>query len=165
MFYTVTLSCTLWFLNKGKSESNRADKVLFVDASHIYRQIDRAHRDWTPAQIGFLANVIRLYRGETPDYTFGGEEARAKFEEVFGKKPRYADVAGFCKAASLEDIETKGWRLTPGSYVGVAPGQRITDEEFTTQVERLNEELETLNLQARGLEESIARNAIAILEL
>lgn len=45
-FYTVTLPCTLWFLDKGKRETERRDKVLFIDARHIYRQIDRAHREW-----------------------------------------------------------------------------------------------------------------------
>src|ERR1043166_8689744 len=47
MFYTVTLPCTLWFLDRGKSGTHRAGTVLFVDARHIYRQIDRAHREWT----------------------------------------------------------------------------------------------------------------------
>ena len=87
MFYTVTLPCTLWFLDQGKAKTPRADTVLFIDARHIYRQIDRAHRDWTPAQIGFLANVVRLYRGEELDFTLGGDEAEAKLKEVFGKKP------------------------------------------------------------------------------
>ncbi len=77
MFYTVTLPCTLWFLGRGKAKSPRADTVLFLDARHIYRQVDRAHREWTPAQIGFLANVVRLYRGEEPDFTLGGDEAGA----------------------------------------------------------------------------------------
>lgn len=36
---------------------NRADTVLSMDACHIYRQVDRAHREWTPAQIGVLANL------------------------------------------------------------------------------------------------------------
>src|SRR5712692_8677112 len=68
MFYTVTLPCTLWFLDRGKGKEQR-DRVLFLDARHIYRQIDRAHRDWTEGQIGFLANVVRLYRGEEVDLT------------------------------------------------------------------------------------------------
>src|SRR5437773_314755 len=85
LFYTVTLPCTLWFFNKGKVKSPRANTVLFIDARHIYRQVDRAHREWTPAQIGFLANLVRLYRGEELDFTLGGDEARAKLEEVFGR--------------------------------------------------------------------------------
>ena len=44
-FYTVTLPCTLWFFDKSKRESDRADQVLFIDARHIYQQVDRAHRD------------------------------------------------------------------------------------------------------------------------
>ena len=80
MFYTVTLPCTLWFLDKGKAKTKRADTVLFIDARHIYRQVDRAHRDWTPAQIGFIANLVRLYRGEAPDITVGGDETAAKLE-------------------------------------------------------------------------------------
>ncbi|MDP2158572.1 MAG: class I SAM-dependent DNA methyltransferase, partial [Nitrospirota bacterium] len=57
LFYTVTLPCTLWFFDRGKKKlpprpsGERAgvrgcDTVLFIDARHIYRQIDRAHRDW-----------------------------------------------------------------------------------------------------------------------
>jgi type I restriction enzyme M protein len=163
MFYTVTLPCTLWFLDKGKVGTPRADKVLFLDARHIFRQIDRAHRDWTPAQIGFLANTVRLYRGEKPDFTFGGAEAENKIREVFGKKPSYADIPGLCKVASAKEIETQGCSLNPGRYVGVAPGEDVSDEDFKEQLETLNEELETLNTQARKLEATIAKNVAEML--
>ena len=156
MFYTVTLPCTLWFLDRGKAKTPRADTVLFIDARHIYRQVDRAHREWTPAQIGFLANLVRLYRGEALDLTLGGDEAGAKLKEVFGKKPEYADVPGLCRAATLKEIEAQGWSLNPGRYVGVAPGEEVSDEDFKEQLETLNEELETLNAQARELEQTIA---------
>ena len=164
MFYTVTLPCTLWFLDKGKAKTERADTVLFIDARHVYRQVDRAHRDWTPAQIGFLANIVRIFRGEAPDYTLGGEETAAKITEVFGKEPEYADLPGLCKAATLAEIEAQGWSLNPGRYVGVAPGEEVSDEDFKEQLETLNEELETLNAQARELEQTIAANVTGILE-
>jgi len=178
MFYTVTLPCTLWFLNRGKSGMDRADTVLFIDARHIYRQMDRAHREWTPAQIGFLANLVRLYRGKVPDYTLGGDKARAKLEEIFGEAagkpfnsqrstlnpPRYRDIPGLCKVAALKEIEAQGWSLNPGRYVGVAPGEAVSDEDFKEQLETLNEELETLNAQARDLEQTIAGNVAEILE-
>jgi type I restriction enzyme M protein len=163
MFYTVTLPCTLWFLDRGKAKANRADTVLFIDARHIYRQVDRAHRDWTPAQIGFIANLVRLYRGEKPDLTVGGEETEAKLKEVFGKKPAYADILGLCKAATLAEIEAQGWSLNPGRYVGVAPGEEVSDEDFKSQLQSLNEELETLNAQARKLEQTISQNVMEIL--
>ena len=195
LFYTVTLPCTLWFLDRGKKETPRADTVLFLDARHIYRQIDRAHRDWTPAQISFLANVVRLYRGEALDFTLGGNEAKAKLEELFsdkiidlkkrdrkasmsskelkvaeepasyGKsKSHYRDIPGLCKAATIEEIAAQGWSLNPGRYVGVAPGEDLSDEDFKAQLVVLNEELETLNTQARELEETIAGNVAEILE-
>jgi len=41
MFYTVTLPCTLWFLDRGKAKTKRADTVLFIDARHIYRQVSK----------------------------------------------------------------------------------------------------------------------------
>ena len=165
MFYTVTLPCTLWFLDRGKGKSARRDQVLFIDARHLYRQIDRAHRDWTAAQTSFIANIVRLYRSEAVDVTLGGDEALAKLREVFGKKPRYADVLGLCKAATLAEIEAQGWSLNPGRYAGVAPGEDVSDEDFNAQLETMNEELEGLNAQARELEETIALNVGSLLEL
>jgi len=163
MFYTVTLPCTLWFLDKGKLDSDRAEKILFVDARRIYRQVANALRDWTPAQIGFIANVVRLYRGEAPDYTFISDEARAKVEEVFGKKPRYADVPGLCKAATLPQIEAQNWSLNPGRYVGIAPGEAVSDADFKAQLEALSEELEILNARGRKLDDIVAANVAAML--
>ena len=49
--------------------------------------------------------------------------------------------------------------------MGVAPGEEVSDEDFKTQLETLNEELETLNTQARDLESTIAKNVAEILEL
>ncbi len=164
MFYTVTLPCTLWFLDKGKAKTKRADSVLFIDARHIYRQVDRAHRDWTQAQIGFLANLVRLYRGEALDTTVGGDETAARLGEVFASEPVYRDIPGLCKAATVAEIEAQGWSLNPGRYVGVAPGEEVSDEDFKEQLETLNEELESLNAQARELEQTIAANVAGILE-
>ena len=164
MFYTVTLPCTLWFFDKGKAKTKRADTVLFIDARHIYRQVDRAHRDWTPAQISFIANLVRLYRGEAPDLIVGGDETANKLQDVFGDTPTYADVPGLCRAATITEIEAQGWSLNPGRYVGVAPCEDVSDEDFKTQLETLNEELESLNAQARELEQTIAVNVAALLE-
>lgn len=163
MFYTVTLPCTLWFFDKGKTKTPRADTVLFIDARHIYRQVDRAHRDWTPAQIGFLSNLVRLYRGEELDITQGGIEMVTKVKEVFGSTPLYSDIIGLCKVATIEEIGAQGWSLNPGRYVGVAPGEDVSDEDFKEQLEALNEELEVLRYQSRELEATIAKNVAAIL--
>jgi type I restriction enzyme M protein len=73
-------------------------------------------------------------------------------------------VLGLCRAATLKEIEAQGWSLNPGRYVGVAPGESVSDEDFKAQLETLNEELETLTAHARELEEAIARNVTEILE-
>ena len=108
--------------------------------------------------------MVRLYRGEHLDFTLGGNEAQAKIQEIFGKKPKFADVLGLCKAATVKEIEAQGWSLNPGRYVGVAPGEAVSDEDFKEQLETLNEELATLNARARDLEQTIARNVAEILE-
>jgi len=152
-FFTVTLPCTLWFLDKGKTGTPREDTVLFLDARHIFRQLDRAHRDFTPAQNEFLANVVRFYRGEDLEFEHGSE---AKWAEVFGETTEYRDVPGLCKAATRAEIEAQGWSLNPGRYVGVAKGEELSDEDFKERLEGLNEELEVLNAEARELEARIA---------
>ena len=158
-FYTVTLPCTLWFLDRGKAKSKLKDNVLFIDARHIFTQIDRAHREFTPKQIEFLSNIVRLYRGEKAETETGSTNL---MKESF-PTGRYADVLGLCKVATLDEIEAQGWSLNPGRYVGVA--ERATDDfEFAVRLEELNEELETLNIEARELEEIISGNVASLLE-
>ena len=158
-FYTVTLPCTLWFFDKSKGESKRADQVLFIDARHIYQQVSRAHREFTPQQIEFLSNIARLYRGETLENQHDSAEMmEAKFPD--GK---YIDVPGLCKVATITEIEAQGWSLNPGRYVGVA--EREADAfDFAERLGELNEELEVLNAEARQLEERIGENVAMILE-
>jgi type I restriction enzyme M protein len=163
MFYTVILPVTLWCLDRAKAKSARADTVLFIDARHIYRQVDRAHREWSPPQLGFIANLVRLYRGEQLDYTLGSAGAKAKIDEVFGKQPKYSNVLGLCKAATLREVEAHGWSLSPARYVGAAAGDEVNDKDFKKQLEALNEELEALNAEGRELETTIAKNVAAIL--
>ena len=157
-FYTVTLPCTLWFLDKGKKNTGHADKVLFIDARQFYRQIDRAHRDFTNQQIEFLSNIARLYRGEKPENKYDSAEIMAQhFPDG-----QYVDVPGVCKSATIAAIEAQGWSLNPGRYVGVAAGLE-DDFDFKERLEEQNEELETLNAEARELEERIAENVARII--
>jgi type I restriction enzyme M protein len=153
MFYTVTLPVTLWFLDKGKRSTNRAGQVLFIDARKIYRQIDRAHRDWTPEQIELLANIVRLWRGEAPQFDAGSADTLL---EHFPDK-QYADVPGLCSIATLEEIEAQGWSLNPGRYIA-AP--HVTDQvDFDTLMPELRSEFERLSAEAARLTEAVARVA------
>jgi type I restriction enzyme M protein len=156
-FYTVTLPCTLWFLDKGKKNTERADKVLFLDGRNIFRQIDRAHREFTPQQIEYLANIVRLYRSEETENQYNSAELMAdKFQDG------YQDISGLCKVATLKEIEAQGWNLNPGRYVGVAEGEP-DDFDFKERLEELNEELEKLNTEAHELEEKISNNIDVII--
>ena len=158
-FYNVTLPVTLWFFDKGKRESDRKEKILFIDARHIYNQIDRAHRDFLPEQTEYLANIVRLYRGEEIESEAGSEVLMG---DAF-PDGKYEDVAGLCKVTTLDEVREHGYSLNPGRYVGVADKPE-EEFEFYERLEELNEELEQLNVKAREIEERIAENISTLLE-
>ena len=133
---------------------------MFIDARKIYHQIDRAHREFLPEQIEFVANIVRLYRGEDIETVHGSEKL---MKETF-PQGKYQDVAGLCKVATLKEIEEHGWSLNPGRYVGVA--EKSTEEfDFKERLEELNEELEMLNAEAHNIEGQISENIAEILEI
>ncbi len=142
-FYTVTLPVTLWFLDNAKVGTPREDTVLFLDARHIFRQIDRAHRDFLPEQIEFLANIVRLYRGEDVETTDGSD---VLLKENF-PDGKYVDVGGLCKVATRAEIEAQGWSLNPGRYTGAAAVDD-SDVDFMGDLEALFEEFTMLSDQA-----------------
>jgi type I restriction enzyme M protein len=185
-FYTVTLPCTLWFLDKGKQRkgekekrkdakaqgrkgkdvSGREDRVLFVDARRIYTQVDRAHRAFSPAQLEFLANIARLYRGEPIETEQGSTDLMAEHGFLSGEgEAVYQDVAGLCKVATLDEIEAQGWSLNPGRYVGVPEREEDPDFDFQEALTELHEELEVLNAEAHELEERITENVMELLSI
>ena len=158
-FYTVTLPCTLWFFDKSKQNTDRHGTVLFIDARNLYQQVSRAHREFTPMQLEFLANIARLYRNETPENRHNSKE----FLNTNFPDEKYVDVPGLCKVATVKEIEAQGWSLNPGRYVGVAI-QETEDFDWTQRFTELNEELEILNAEAHQLEDRIAENVAKILE-
>jgi len=152
-FYTVTLPVTLWFLDKGKRGTERADRVLFIDARHTHRQIDRAHRDFTPEQHELLANIARLYRGEDPEFLEGSEAmVKERFPEL-----EYVDVPGLCKVATLDEVESHGWSLNPGRYVGVADGNE-DNSDFAERANELWEQFERMTHESQSLAETVSSN-------
>jgi type I restriction enzyme M protein len=157
-FYTVTLPCTLWFFDKGKAKTKRKDEVLFIDARHVFRQIDRAHRDFTPAQVEFLANIVRLWRGEQTELLHGSFDLL----DARGLARTYADVPGLCKAVSLAEIAAQGWSLNPGRYVG-ASARESAAEDFRERLEALQEEFERLTGDALILEQTVSGNIAELL--
>ena len=62
-FYTRTVPCELWFLDKGKP-AERRDKVLMIDARNVFRKVTRKIYDFSPEQQQNLAAIVWLYRGQ-----------------------------------------------------------------------------------------------------
>ena len=69
----------------------------------------------------------------------------------------YQDIPGFCKIASRSEIEEKGWSLTPGAYVGVAP---VEDDgvDFYERMGEIHEELLKLQEESNRLMDTISQN-------
>ena len=83
------------------------------------------------------------------------KEAQWLFEK-FGDG-EYKDIPGLCRAASLAEIEEKGWSLTPGAYVGVA---HVEDDgvDFTQRMNEIHTELLKLQAESNKLMETISKN-------
>lgn len=62
-FYTRTVPCEIWFMDKGKPEAMR-DKVLMLDARHVFRKVTRKIFDFSPEQMQNLTAIVWLYRGQ-----------------------------------------------------------------------------------------------------
>jgi len=157
-FYTVSLSCTLWFFDKGKKNTEREDKVLFIDARDIYSEIDKAHNEFLPEQIEFIANIARLYRKEEIEIEMGSQKL---IDEHFPDKI-YKDIPGLCKITSIKKIREEGYSLNPGRYIGI---KKEEDDgiDFKEKISELNLELEKLNVESHKLEEKISHNIKNIL--
>lgn len=181
MFSSVTLPATLWFFDKARTKK---DEILFIDARNIFTQVDRAHRKFSEEQIKNLAIITRLYNGDTESFKALIDEYKTELQnapeesdnkEVKTKKywqeqidwltdrfPKgvYEDVIGLCKAAPLEGedgIIDQDYSLNAGRYVGVViEDDGMTEEEFKETMLGLNEELNTLNSEAKELEDKIS---------
>lgn len=137
-FYTVTLSCTLWFFDKSKKKTDRKDKILFIDARNIFTQIDRAHREFKNSQIQDITDIVRSYRGE-------------KGVSV------YKDIKGLCKVATLKEVAEAGYSLNPGRYVGTEVVEE-SDEDFIEKIKNLSKEFDNLLVESGKLEKKIKDN-------
>jgi len=135
MFLNVTLSSTLWFLDKGKKSTDRQNKILFINSQDIFTPVDRAHNRWTDEQIQEIAGIVRRYRSEE------GNE-------------KYKDIKGRCKVATLDEIKANDYSLNPGRYIEIVE-KEMDDVEFEARMKELTEEFRTLTKEAHELEKKI----------
>lgn len=156
-FYNVTLPCTLWFFDNVKLKHNSKDTVLFIDARNIFTQVDKAHREFSTAQIEYIANIVRLYHNKPIENMEGGADL---LKELF-PEGKYNDVLGLCKVATIDEIEAQGWSLAPGRYVGT-PVEGFDEEDFYEKFVSLHSELRKLNEEANQIERAIEENFLLL---
>ena len=132
-FYTVNAPATLWFLDKNPTRMNK-DEILFIDASQLFSQIAPGLREFTEEQIQTITSVVKLAEGKSLDVV------NDKVARLF-PDGKYIDVLGFCKKASLSDVEKKGWTLHPPRYVGLAPAKNNRTDSVSTICKRISDNL------------------------
>lgn len=157
-FHGVALAVTLWFFNRAKEKGKDKKNILFIDARRIFKQIDRAHREFTLQQIEFISNIVRLFRNEECEMKNCSKELTLRnFSDL-----KYKDVKGLCKVATIEQIERENWSLSPGRYVGAVENQEnIVD--FQQNLRNLYSQLESLNTESNEIEKRIMADIRQIL--
>jgi type I restriction enzyme M protein len=141
LFYSTQIPVCLWFLARNKRDGrfrDRRGETLFIDARKLGVLVDRTHRELTDADVARVAGTYHAWRGDK-----GAGE--------------YADVPGFCRFATLEEIRKHGHVLTPGRYVG-AEAQEDDGEPFEEKMQRLSATLREQQVEAAKLDAAIAAN-------
>ncbi|MCX7782058.1 MAG: type I restriction-modification system subunit M [Meiothermus sp.] len=146
LFYTTQIPVSLWFLAKNKKNGrgmegkvlrDRSGQTLFIDARKLGYMETRVNRNLSDDDIARIARTYHNWRGD-------------------GDGP-YEDVAGFCKSATLEEIRTHGYVLTPGRYVG-AEAAPDDGEPFAQKMARLTKTLEEQFAEGEKLQAQIREN-------
>lgn len=146
LFYSTQIPACLWFLAKDRSNGlvkhsmlrDRRGEVLFIDARNMGQLVDRTRRELSDEDIQKIADTYHAWRGE--------KEAGD-----------YADLPGFCKSASMEDIRKHGYVLTPGRYVGAAEAED-DGEPFAEKMARLSAQWRQQRAEATRLGAVIEAN-------
>ncbi|MCC6701920.1 MAG: SAM-dependent DNA methyltransferase [Fluviicola sp.] len=134
LFFNTGIPACLWFLHRNKQKRN--GEVLFIDASELGMMIDRKNRIFEDKDVKLVADTYHNWLSST------------------SSDAKYEDIKGFCKSASLAEIEKHKFVLTPGRYVG------IEDEEddgipFEEKIEKLTSTLRDQMTQSQILDKEI----------
>lgn len=111
LFYNTGIPACIWFLRREKAphspkgEDGRG-KILFIDASEMGFMKDRVHREFADEDIAKISETYHNWRASPP-------------APLLKERGEYQDIAGYCKSATLAEVEKHGFVLTPGRYVGI----------------------------------------------
>jgi type I restriction enzyme M protein len=145
LFYSTQIPACLWFLARNRGNGpfrDRRGQLLFIDARKLGRMVDRTHRELTDEDVARIATTYHAWRGEAEAGT-------------------YADVPGFCRSATLDEVRGHGHVLTPGRYVG-AEAQEEDGEPFAEKMRRLTATLREQQAEGARLDAAIAANLRAL---
>ena len=123
LFYTTGIPVCLWFLDRDKASSGERDRrgeTLFIDARQMGSKISRTQIELTDEEIERIASTLPRAGAARPTAD-------------------YADEPGFCKSATLAEIEAAGFTLSPGRYVGAPESEEdeiAFEERMATLVDR-----------------------------
>ena len=163
-FYTRTVPCVLWFLNRAKKSEQAKKTVLMLDARNIYHKVTRKIYDFSPEQEKNLLAIVWLYRGETEryqtllkEYRKNGQDEAADWLEVRFPNGKFRDVEGLVKAVTIDEIAQNDWSLTPGRYVGVEEVEE-EDDDIDERLNAIHEEIAALDAESVKLAKRIAKN-------
>ncbi|WP_330205509.1 class I SAM-dependent DNA methyltransferase [Cyanobacterium sp. Dongsha4] len=138
LFYNTGIPACLWFMSRSKNGTknrSRKGEVLFIDASELGYMVNRKNRAFTDEDIAKIADTYHQWKQQ------GG---------------KYQDVKGFCKSATLADIEKHNFVLTPGRYVGI-PDEEDDGIAFEEKMEILTKELAMQMREGLALDEEIKK--------
>lgn len=145
LFANTQIPCSLWFLSKNRSGKGgfrkRSGEILFINARGLGALIpgSRKQKQLSDYEIERMAAVYREFR----------------------RTGIPAEVPGFCKVASLDDVRGHKYALTPGRYVGAEEAEE-DDENFEEKMQRLVGQLSKEMAESAILDDEIRRNLAKI---
>ena len=145
LFYSTTIPACLWFLAKNKNAEgfrNRKGKVLFIDARKLGALVDRTRRELSDEDVANISDTYHAWRGE---------------DHAVQRRGEYEDISGYCYSATLEDIQTHGYVLTPGRFVG-AEDELDDGVPFEEKFEALKKRLEEQFATGEEIQSKILNN-------
>ena len=150
LFYNTMIPACLWFLARNKTNHkfrDRSKEILFIDTRKLGTMLNRRNRELTDADIALIAGTYHSWRFLPSNPPFPKGDNRGI----------YKDIPGFCKSATIEEVQNNGHVLMPGRYVGTE--EEIDDGiPFDEKMKALTTKLAEQFAKSSELEKTIREN-------